>query len=58
MLTQCDIPCFKCEKPLNNLDPDGNQPFDGLEFVSHTHYGSVYDGSGDLVINVCDECMQ
>lgn len=55
------LQCFKCEKQLNNIDPDGNQPSSGTEFSTHGHYGSAVtdtmDGIG-FAINVCDECVR
>ncbi len=46
---------------MGNLDPEGNQPQRGLEFISYGHYGStVFDpmNGSYLVINICDVCLE
>lgn len=55
------LPCIICGKSLENVGVDeGNQPYDGLAFSSHGHYGSTsfdpMDGSY-LEISICDECL-
>lgn len=52
---------FCCDRPLANLDPKGNQPDNGLEFISYGHYGStVFDPMDGtfLAINICDSCLK
>jgi len=55
-------PCFVCDQPLTNVldEATGNQPLDGLAFVSGGHYGSTafdpMDGSW-LELNICDACV-
>jgi len=57
-----NIPCFVCEKELDNImeDKRGNQPSNGLEFTTYGHYGSTFfdpmDGTR-LAINICDKCL-
>lgn len=55
------VPCVRCGKRLDNIDPAGNQPNGGTEFVTHGHYGSAVsdfmDGTG-LAVNVCDPCLR
>lgn len=58
------IPCIRCDKPLQNVDPEwvsGNQPYEGTAFHTHGHYGSTIFDPMDgtyLEINVCDECLK
>jgi hypothetical protein len=55
--------CIVCHKPLENaFENVANQPDNGLEFITHGHYGStVFDPVGVyphyLVVNICDECL-
>lgn len=53
--------CISCEEEMPNLDERGNQPGNGLEFVTLGHYGSTkfdpMDGTR-LAINVCDRCLE
>lgn len=55
------IGCVLCKKPLENCDPEGNQPMGGTEFATFGHYGSAVtdhmDGTG-YAINVCDPCLR
>jgi len=52
--------CIACQTKMPNLYERGNQPGDGLEFVTAGHYGSTkfdpMDGTR-LAINVCDRCL-
>lgn len=54
------LSCIVCDKELEGISAP-NQPNNGLEFVSHGHYGTTVfdpmDGSM-LAINVCDECLK
>lgn len=53
--------CLKCDRPLENIAEDGNQPQGGTEFVTIGHYGSAVTDNMDgtkYVINVCDDCLQ
>lgn len=53
--------CIVCKTELNNLDEDGVQPDDGVEFSSFGHYGStVFDPMDGtfLSICVCDDCIK
>jgi hypothetical protein len=56
------LPCIVCRKVLEDaVDPpsQGNQPYPGLEFTTHGHYGStIFDMEpGILVVNICDDCV-
>jgi len=59
------LPCFKCNKPLRQVDrdvtlPAENQPYEGTAFTTHGHYGSTIFDPMDgqfLEINICDECL-
>ena len=54
------LKCLLCKKPLTNLDPTGNQPSGGTEFITHGHYGSAVtdhiDNTG-YAVNICDPCL-
>lgn len=57
------LPCIVCKKELDNVHAD-NQPYKGLAFNTHGHYGStIFDPfPGDkertwLVVNICDDCV-
>lgn len=58
------LPCVRCDKPLQNVEPDytpANQPYEGTAFVSHGHYGSTIFDPMDgtyIELNVCDECLK
>lgn len=56
----CEIPCLICRRDLHNFDPPMNHPMRGLEFTTPGHYGSrLFDmDSGDLVVNICDDCLE
>ncbi len=53
------IPCICCGKPLRDWSAGTNQPFEALELATGGHYPSaIYDdGSGELVVNICDPCL-
>lgn len=57
------LPCIVCGKILEAAMPDNsdkNQPYAGLAFHSHGHYGgTVFDSMGNelLEVNICDECL-
>jgi hypothetical protein len=53
------IACLCCGKPLKDWSMGNNQPIGGLEFAAAGHYPSSIhdDGSGDLIVNVCDDCL-
>ncbi len=60
-LTATVCMCIACHGHMQNLDEEGNQPKDGLEFISYGHYGStVFDpmNGSYLVINLCDDCLK
>lgn len=53
--------CIKCEKHLEDVTPDDNQPYGGTEFTTYGHYGSRVTDlmNGTMhVINVCDDCIE
>jgi hypothetical protein len=53
--------CTACLKLLDNLDPVGNQPVKGVEFITYGHYGStVFDpmNGTQIAINICDACLR
>lgn len=56
------LPCFKCDKVLENVWDDApNQPHDATTFQTQGHYGStVWDpmNGSALEINLCDECLR
>ena len=57
-MPKCPIPCFVCEKVLENYSQ--NQPDNGLCFKSYGHYGTTYFDPMDasyLEINICDDCL-
>lgn len=55
------LSCFKCDKPLEAIFDDTNQPLKGLCFQSRGHYGTAVfdplDGSW-IEINICDDCLR
>lgn len=56
------LPCIACGRLLNNVsgDTEGNQPYAGIAFTSHGHYGStIYDPMDGhfLEVNICDACL-
>jgi hypothetical protein len=57
------LPCIVCKKHLDNVHVD-NQPYGGLAFNTHGHYGSrIMDPLSDgidtwLVVNICDDCVE
>ena len=59
------LACIVCTEPLDNVGGD-NQPYGGLAFATHGHYGSTIfdplpseDDDGDwLVVNICDDCLK
>jgi hypothetical protein len=52
-------PCIVCDKALESLFDDIDQPRAAAQFTSHGHYGSAFDEMGEVtaVVNVCDDCM-
>lgn len=58
------VKCISCKKSLEEFDvpKEGSfHPLDGLEFVTHGHYGStVFDPVVEfkrLCVCICDECV-
>lgn len=55
------LKCIVCGKQLQNIDEAAvNQPYEGLAFISHGHYGgTVFDPMDGryLEVNICDECL-
>jgi hypothetical protein len=55
------LPCVVCGKQLRNVDETStNQPYEGLAFISHGHYGgTVFDPMDGryLELTICDECL-
>lgn len=64
------VPCLVCGVELNNFssDKNSNHPENGTEFISHGHYGSIYDPTDGadyhaskevktLHINICNDCL-
>lgn len=54
-------PCIVCGRVLRNVDVGStNQPYEGLAFEAHGHYGATkfdpMDGSY-LELNICDPCL-
>ena len=57
------LACIVCGEVLRNVWEDGNinQPSEGTEFATYGHYGSTFWDSfagEEIVINVCDECLE
>lgn len=55
------LTCIRCEKQMENINPKGVQPNDGLAFHSYGHYGTTFFDPMDgtcIQIVVCDECLK
>jgi hypothetical protein len=55
-------PCIVCGQKLKSAsDGRGNQPNNGLEFVTEGHYGSTaFDpmNGSRIAVNICDPCLR
>jgi len=53
--------CIICKKELDEAFHDeSNQPVEGTTFISHGHYGSIFDPMNNdeyLEINICNGCL-
>lgn len=60
-MTEQALPCIACGKELKNVDKTStNQPYKGLAFTSHGHYGGTLFDPMDgqfLEVNICDQCL-
>jgi hypothetical protein len=61
VMAHTQAPCIVCGKALENLDPTGNQPIEGLAFWTSGHWPStVLDGAAGITIeiNFFEPCLK